>query len=216
MLRTVALSLTFGICVVLGAGSAAESRRVVQLESIAETLDPAALMPLLKRGVLSLVESRPGGRLKQATVIGLVQASPDRVWDVLTGYGYYTRFMPNLAELEVVARRGDDVVVAYELEVPGSNLEYSLRHHHHASHRRIDIELADDEGDLTRGAWRWELLELADGSQTLLVYTLYSDVRESSWFLRQALKSQPSLEHGLNVATGLVTVRAVQARAEAR
>jgi hypothetical protein len=28
------------------------------------------------------------------------------------------------------------------------------------------------------------------------------------------MKSQPSLEHGLNVATGLVTIRAIKKRAE--
>lgn len=213
-LRSLTVAAMFWTLVPSGSLLAAPKR--VDLDSIAERLDPNALLPLLQRGVLSLVESKADGRLKQATVIGLVKANPERVWEVLTGYEQFVRFMPNLAELEVISRRGDEVVVAYELEVPGSNLEYSLRHLHHASHRRIDIELADDEGDITTGAWRWELLPLAGGSQTLLVYTLYSDVRESSWFLRQALKSQPSIEHGLNVATGLVTVRAVQTRAEER
>ncbi len=180
--------------------------------------DPAALqamVPLLQRGEVSLVESWSNGRLRQVCVVGLVNAPPSVIWAVLTDYDNYKSIFKSLAELEVVKREGDDIVLAYELEVPGSNLEYHLRHHHVApSH--IDITLDDDEGDLQTGAWRWDLVPNAEGLKTILVYTLYTDVRETSWILRQVLKTSPSLEHGLNVATGLLTVQEVKKEAEKR
>lgn len=188
--------------------------RKVKLGPLATTTDLRPLLPILQRGEISLVESDRGGRLRQVTVIGLVESPPKRVWQVLTDYDHYLEFMPNLVEAEVIERKGVDTVIAYELEVPGSNMEYTLRHHH-VPKNRIEINLADDEGDITTGAWRWELIPHREGTQTMLLYTLYTDVGESSWVIRQALKSQPSIEHGLNVATGLMTLQAVAKRAGA-
>ncbi len=209
--RTLAVGLLTGL--VLLSSSVTAGRRIIKLGSIIGRVDINALVPLLQKGELSLVESFRSGRLKQVAVIGLVNAAPDKVWRVLTDYGRYMEFMPNLAEIEVVKREGDDIVLEYELEVPGSNIEYTLRHHH-VPKSRIDITLVGDEGDITSGAWRWELVPTAGGAKTILIYTLYTDVRETSWIIRQVLKSQPSMEHGLNVATGLITVQTVKKRAE--
>jgi len=192
---------------------AAARQREVKLDSIVNSIDLGMLEPLLKTGEISLVESYRSGRLRQVTIIGLINAAPDKVWQVLTDYNHYTRIFQSLANLEIVRQDGNDAVLAYELEVPGSNLEYTLVHHH-TPRRRIDIRLADDEGDIQTGAWLWELVSRAGGKQTIVVYTLYTDVRESSWVIRRVLKTSPSIEQGLNVAAGLVTVRAVKKRAE--
>jgi ribosome-associated toxin RatA of RatAB toxin-antitoxin module len=186
------------------------------------TIDPPitaaqlqALKPLLESGELSLVQSDSGGRLKQVCVAGLVEAPADIVWEVLTDYAAYTRIFKNLADLKVLKSEPQEAVLAYELEVPGSNLKYRLRHRY-LERRAIEITLADQQGDLKTGRWRWDLFPLPGGGETILTYTLYTDVRESSWILRQALKTTPSLEHGLNVATGMVTLQAVKREAEAR
>lgn len=185
----------------------------VKLGSLIGRVDFKSLVPLLEKGELSLVESYRSGRLRQVTVVALVKTTPDRVWSVLTDYEHYVDFMPNLDEIKVTKREGADVVIEYELEVPGPNMDYTLIHRH-VPKTRIDVILANDEGDIQTGAWRWELIPHQNGGQTILVYSLYTDVRESSWVLRQIMKSQPSLEHGLNVATGLVTIRAIKKRAE--
>jgi ribosome-associated toxin RatA of RatAB toxin-antitoxin module len=206
-------SLAFILLLVFFLPSANGAVKQVKLGSIVGRVDFKPLVPLLEKGELSLVESYRSGRLRQVTVVALVKASPDKVWSVLTDYRHYVEFMPNLDEIEITRREGADVVIDYELEVPGPNMDYTLIHHH-VPKTRIDITLADDEGDIQTGAWRWELIPHRNNSQTILVYSLYTDVRESSWVLRQIMKSQPSLEHGLNVATGLVTVRAIKKRAE--
>lgn len=205
--------LTAVLLLILFLPSAGGAVKQVKLGSIVGRVDFKPLVPLLQKGELSLVESYRSGRLRQVTVVALVKATPAKVWRVLTDYEHYVEFMPNLDEIEITKREGADVVIAYELEVPGPNMDYTLIHHH-VPKTRIDVTLADDEGDIQTGAWRWELIPHQNGSQTILVYSLYTDVRESSWVLRQIMKSQPSLEHGLNVATGLVTVRAIMKRAE--
>lgn len=189
--------------------------RPVQLESPVTDAQLAGLLPLLEKGEVSLLRSKEDGRLAQVTVIGLVRADRQHIWTALTDYSHYEQFMPNLEEARITKRQGRDVVIHYELEVPGVNLEYTLRHRHHPT-ERIDIWLEDAEGDIQTGAWRWELKPLPDRRGCLLLYHLYTDVKESSWLLEQAMESQPAMEHGLNVATGLVTLRAVKKRAEAK
>jgi ribosome-associated toxin RatA of RatAB toxin-antitoxin module len=204
------------LCATLAAlafSAPAQARKVV-LGDITKRVDLGSLVPLLKNGEVSLVESYANGELKEVTVFGLVNAPQAKVWAVLTDYGHYPEFMPNVASLEVVSKDGDDAVLAYELEVPGSNLSYRLRHHHLPAQFRLEVSLADDEGDIETGAWRWDLVPYAGGAQTIVVYTLYTDVRESSWIIRQVLKDQPSMEHGLNVSTGLISVGAIKKKAE--
>jgi ribosome-associated toxin RatA of RatAB toxin-antitoxin module len=207
--------LIFSLCLFVFSisTSAMGGKKEVKLTPIVGRLDLNPLVPMLNKGEVTLVESYRSGKLRQVTIVGLVKSSPTKVWDVLTDYEHYLKFMPSLVEVEIVKKQGADTIITYELEVPGVNMDYSLRHHH-LPKSRIDISLADDEGDITTGAWRWDLVPHENGNQTILIYSLYTDVRESSWFIRQALKSQPSMEHGLNIATGLVTLQAIKKRAE--
>jgi ribosome-associated toxin RatA of RatAB toxin-antitoxin module len=185
----------------------------VELTSIGELMDTNTLGPLLEKGELSMVTSREDGHLKQAIVIGLVKAPPEKVWGVVTDYEHYKDFMPNVKESKVLKREGDDVVVHYVIAVPGPNVHYTLRHHHVAP-GRIDISLEDDKGSIRTGGWRWEFLPVDNGAKTIMVYYLYTDVRETSWIVRYILKSSPYIEHGINVSAGLVTLAGLRARIE--
>jgi ribosome-associated toxin RatA of RatAB toxin-antitoxin module len=185
----------------------------VELEPLTGRMDIHKLVPFLSRGELSFVESRPSGKLKQITVVGLVRAKPSRVWEVLTDYEHYASFIPSVVECEVVKRQKNEVVVTFEIEVPGSNVEYTRRDRHFPPDR-IEMWVEDEEGDILTGGWRWELVPHAGGSQTILVLTAYYDVADTSWIVRQMMDSNPTTEHGLNVASGQVAVRAMKKRAE--
>lgn len=205
--------IIIGICMAfLLVGGSALAKNQVELASLPAKMDFAALGPLLEKGEMTLISSNPDGSFKQGTVICLVAASPGKTWAAVTDYEHYADFMPNVERIRILKREKDDAVLAYELDIPGPNFFYTLRHHH-VPPSRVDIWPEDDKGDIRTGSWRWELFPYA-GGRTVLVYHLYTDVRESSWILRQALKADPSMEHGLNVATGLVTVRAVKRWAE--
>ncbi|MBW1871779.1 MAG: SRPBCC family protein, partial [Deltaproteobacteria bacterium] len=161
------------------ATSAFGGKKEVKLTPIVGRLDLKPLVPMLNKGEVTLVESYRSGKLRQVTIVGLVKATPTKVWDVLTDYEHYLKFMPSLVEVEITKKQGADTIITYELEVPGVNMDYSLRHHN-LPKSRIDISLADDEGDITTGAWRWDLVPHENGTQTMLIYSLYTDVSESS------------------------------------
>jgi ribosome-associated toxin RatA of RatAB toxin-antitoxin module len=209
-------TIAMAVILIMGTATPVSSGNLPpKLTQTVDKSNAAALAPLLELGELSLVESHSNGHLKQATVIGLIKAPPARVWAVITDYKNYPKMIPSVAEIEVVSKKGDDVVLEMEIEVPGSNVEYK-RHDRLFPQRRIEMWPEDDEGDITRGRWRWDLVPHAAGTQTILIYTLYYDVGESSWILRQFLKETPTAEHGLNVATGQVSIRAFKQAAERR
>jgi ribosome-associated toxin RatA of RatAB toxin-antitoxin module len=184
----------------------------VQLAPLPEKLDVSAMAPMLDQGELIWVNSQKDGRFKQSSIMSLVNASVKKTWDAVTDYDHYNEFMPNAKKISVLSRQGGDSVISYTIDLPGPDFVYTLRHHH-TPYTKVDIWPENDKGDIKTGAWRWELFPLGE-NRTVLVYTLYTDIRESSWILNIALKSDPSMEHGINIATGLVTVKAIKRWAE--
>jgi ribosome-associated toxin RatA of RatAB toxin-antitoxin module len=174
-------------------------------------IDANALLPLLKRGELSLIESTASGGLKQVTMAVLISAPADKVFDTITDYPNFKKFMPNIVECEIVKSEGDTTEMDFEIDVPIKNLKYTLRHRH-VGKRSVEISLV--KGDIKTGSWRYDLQ--AVGDKTVMFYSLLTDVSETSWLVKQVLRSQPTMQHALNVATGIVIVKAVKKEAERR
>lgn len=194
------------------AGTASAKPRKIELAPLPEKLDVRAMAPLLEQGELIWVNSQKDGKFKQASIMAVVNAGVKKTWDTVTDYDHYNEFMPNAKKIVVLSREGNDTVLSYTIDLPGPDFVYTLRHHH-TPYTKVDLRPENDKGDIKTGAWRWELIPLSE-NKTVLVYTLYTDIRESSWVLKMALKSDPSMEHGINIATGLVTISAIKRRAE--
>jgi ribosome-associated toxin RatA of RatAB toxin-antitoxin module len=199
------------LCLAATAPASAKPRKI-ELAPLPEKLDVRAMAPMLEQGELIWVNSQKDGKFKQASIMAVVNAGVKKTWDTVTDYDHYNEFMPNAKKIVVLSREGNDAVLSYTIDLPGPDFEYTLRHHH-TPYTKVDIRPENDKGDIKTGAWRWELIPLTD-NRTVLVYTLYTDIRESSWVLKMALKSDPSMEHGINIATGLVTISAIKRRAE--
>jgi ribosome-associated toxin RatA of RatAB toxin-antitoxin module len=199
------------LCLAASAPLSAKPRKI-ELAPLPEKLDVRAMAPMLEQGELIWVNSQKDGKFKQASIMAIVNAGVKKTWDTVTDYDHYNEFMPNAKKIVVISREGNDAVLSYTIDLPGPDFEYTLRHHH-TPYTRVDIRPENDKGDIKTGAWRWELIPLSE-TRTVLVYTLYTDIRESSWVLKMALKSDPSMEHGINIATGLVTISAIKRRAE--
>jgi ribosome-associated toxin RatA of RatAB toxin-antitoxin module len=186
--------------------------RKIELAPLPDKLDVVAMAPMLTQGELIWVNSQEDGKLKQASIMSIVNAPVKKTWDAVTDYDHYNEFMPRAKKIIVLSREGGDAVLSYTIDLPGPDFVYTLRHHH-TPMTRVDIWPENDKGDIKTGAWRWELFPYSE-NKTILVYTFYTDIRESSWILKIALKSDPSMEHGINIATGLVTVNAIKRWAE--
>lgn len=209
LLLTALTAIILGLAVTVPASA---KPRKIELAPLPDKFDVCTMAPMLDQGELIWVNSQKDGQFKQASIMSIVNATVRKTWDAVTDYDHYNEFMPNAKKIVVLSRQSNDAILSYTIDLPGPDFIYTLRHHH-TPYTRVDIWPENDKGDIKTGAWRWELFPLGE-NRTVLVYTLYTDIRESSWILNIALKSDPSMEHGINIATGLVTINAIKRRAE--
>lgn len=174
-------------------------------------LAPETLEPLLGRGELSLVESATDGSLVQVTCMALVNAPALKTFETITDFSNYAVFVPHVVESRVLERNAEFTDVKFEIELPLSNIKYVMRYRFVGM---VSIEIAVVGGDIKTGVYRWDICPI--GEKTIAMYSLHTRVGESSWFLRKLLKSQPGLEHTINLATGNVLVKAVKKETERR
>ncbi|MFH2100406.1 MAG: SRPBCC family protein, partial [Pseudomonadota bacterium] len=186
----------------------------VEPESMGPKLDVAALMPLLSEGDLCMVTSKENGRLKQATAMTLINAPQALVWETVVNFAAYPEFMPTVDKAEIVERVDGEVVVDYRLEVPGPNIDFTVRHRF-IPQTQVDVWLENDDGPLKTGGWRFELLPV-DENRTLLIYDFYTDMSDTNWLVRILLKNHPVIESGINVGSALISVQSMKKRAESQ
>lgn len=205
-------ALAAAVLVFAAASTLQAAPRKIDLAPLPEKFDAAAMAPMLEQGEIIWVNSQKDGRFRQASIITIVNANTRKTWDAVTDYDHYNEILPRTNKTVVLSRQGNDAVLSYTIDLPGPDFVYTLRHHA-TPYTRVDIWPENDKGDIKTGAWRWEIFP-AGNNRTILVYTLYTDIRESSWVLKMALKADPAMDHGINIATGLVTVNAIKRRAE--
>lgn len=161
---------------------------------------------LLARGEVTLLETRPDGRLKQVTAIGRIKAPIDKVWAKLTDLGAYETWMPQVASSKVVSATSAEVVVDLSIAVVGPNVNF-----------REKLEL-DPATHTIRGTWvsgalsgsHWEWRLEARGEETMVWRTLYTNVVDTNWIVRQVEDANHTMEYGINVATGVVEMRGLK------
>lgn len=172
----------------------------------------AAVRKLIAFGPLAIIESNTDGTLKQCVLLADVAASKEQLAKIIHQPGRYPEFLPNIAEQKVVDAGGGKLKLAYELDVPLANLEGESLMEIEASG---DVEVVATGGDITRGRWRWELTALGP-DRSMPIHYAYSDVRETSFFVRKLIEKQPLFEHGIVVAASTVAIMGMKARAEGK
>ena len=140
------------------------------------------------KGVLIQSRLHPGSALKEFRAVGLIEATPDKVFAVLDDAASHIRFMPYVKEVRVLKREKDSTVVYQRLSLPlVSDRDYTIVSKHTASSEaggvvhRLEWEAANNLGppaqkgvvrvNLCHGGW---LLE-PNGAQTRATYTIYTD-----------------------------------------
>ena len=192
-----------GVLALLGLLPAAAQARM-KLRTL-DTATLKGLAPLAAKGELVLIEAGSGGRLTQVTWVAVAKATPNHVLDVIAVPEDYPKFVPNLVQVDVLQRDGKLTDVEWELEVPFVNLKGVNRVQ---DDRPKTVRYWPVRGDIRRGAWQWEAVDLGDGRSVVASY-VYQDVRDASWFLRKLIDARPTLEHAAVLATSLVMLKAV-------
>ena len=188
--------------------------RPAKLRSVAPLLRGGtgrAMRRLLKRGEVALTQSRKGGRLEQAIVVGVVDRPLAEVRRTVNDVEHYPQFMPSVEEVEIRMREGEHVKYNAHYDIPLFSMEVETELKP-ISERRMALRITG--GDLKRGRYGWEFLPLDGGKGTLAMFHGNADVRSQGFLMRSIVDQEPFLEHGLNVGIQLVAVRAVDQRTE--
>ncbi|MFZ5481785.1 MAG: SRPBCC family protein [Myxococcota bacterium] len=167
----------------------------------AETLEA-----MLAKGEVSLLETRPDGRLRQATAIGLVRAPVDAVWAKLVNVGDYENWLPQCADSTVVSTGTNTLVADFSIAVVGPNVNFR------------ESFVMDPDAKTIKGTWvsgalagsHWEWRLVASGSHTIVYRTLFTNVVDTNWLVKQVEDENHTLEYGINVATGMVEIRGLK------
>lgn len=120
----------------------------------------------------SVRRRRSNGRiLFEIRASGLVRATPQQTWAVLTDYGRLSEFVPDLLSSKLLSRCGDEAVI----EQQGSIGFIFTRRSIHlvvrvTEHPFSMLDVALVAGDMKHYASRWELAPLEQGAATRIVY----------------------------------------------
>lgn len=171
--------------------------------------DLGQMSKLLAYGPLALIESNDDGSLRQVAMLTWVDATKAKLGDIVRAPAKYPEFIPNLTKQKVTEESKNHLRLEYELEVPMVNIQG-------VSQMTIEpdgsVDVIAVGGDIKRGRWRWEFSE--QGKGTVPIHYAYSDVGETSWFVKKLIEKQPLFEHGIVVAASTVAMTAMKARAE--
>lgn len=157
---------------------------------------------LQKGDVLSeLVQTEGGDDKGRAMASGIIPASADRIWAVLTDWESYPGFMPNVEETKLRRREGDKAWIAQHLIVVWNDIRFSVVWDMTPRQGLARFSLDDHEpADIADTRGSWQLIPLEDGSQTLVRYESQTDVgRPVPAFILNALskRSLPRVMRGL-------------------
>jgi ribosome-associated toxin RatA of RatAB toxin-antitoxin module len=165
-----------------------------------------SLDALLAKGEVTLLETRPDGRLRQVTALALVHAPIDVVWKRLTDFAAYETWMPQVVDSTVVSTVADTVVVDFSVAVVGPNINF--RESHVLDPVAHTVSGTWVSGALQGSHWDWKLE--THGADTLVSRVLYLNVMDTNWIVRQVDDEHHTMDYGINVATGVVELRGLE------
>jgi ribosome-associated toxin RatA of RatAB toxin-antitoxin module len=178
-------------------------------------LDDATMKTLLSEGSLIIVRQNPDLTLINVTSGQLVDAPLDTVYSVLSDYDRYDKFMPQASAEKVIKTQGDDIVVTeqtIELKIwrlPSITTTSQIAHKHIPPDKQRFWHV---EGPLVGTYGGWDLVEIGD--QTMVFYTLYSNLTELKWGIGSIFESEPDFMAGINVTTAMMVTKAVKEECE--
>jgi len=212
-------TLALWFCAAAFAGSAPTPLVDAALAKPSEliALEPATMKSLLEQGSLLLVKQNADLSLHHVTAGQLVDAPLDAVWATITDLAGYSSFVPQTEGLKVLSRSDDNHLLVEQTlklkiwHLPSINIKNQLAHELQPPRR---IRFKHVSGDLP-GTWGgWDLVPI--GQQTMVFYTLYSNLTEVGWGLGAIFAAEPDYMAGINATTALTVARAIKQEAERR
>ncbi len=185
--------------------------------SLASAEDVSAALHRLGDADLVLMNAPAGARPVHVLLATRVSAPVDKVRQIVADPGAYAKAMPSFRRVEVVSRRErkpgvTDLEVAWELEVPISNLKGKLWLQ--PGPGGVDLTLV--EGDFSPGLFHLGVRKARSGAKEQSVLTIdgFANVRDANWATRQIVRHAPLAEPAITVAAVYVMLKSLAGLAE--
>lgn len=176
--------------------------------SRAKDLHVPSLYALTQRGEVALIETTPDGRCKQVVIFALMEAPPEKVWDVVMGVEAYPKFLKTIVSVDVTSRAKGITAFDWELDVPFFNLKGSRLQRGRRPHL---VQVRGHRGNLRGTRERWELYPVDGGKRTLAAMYRAIDIETGGLLLSTMVKLEPSMDQGAALSTGFVHMRELSA-----
>jgi ribosome-associated toxin RatA of RatAB toxin-antitoxin module len=181
----------------------------------ASKVDAATLARLAGTGQIVVVEEAPNGKLTLVTAGQKVNVPPEKVWALITDYGNYHKWMPQVDKVTTSGRKGNMVDVFFDLDfqfsVISKEVTYTMRH---IETPMTSIRWFLTKGDFSSSRGSWHLVPADGGKATLIFYSTYTDLMSMGWIVASLLKEQPSMEMAIQASTAVMVVKAVKEAVE--
>lgn len=166
------------------------------------------MTPLLERGPMVLVEEGPGGKFAQSSAIVVIDAEPEKVWEIIKAQQKFKEFTPKILVSEMKPS-GADFEVHLVIDVPGPDTDYCVRYSIDEATRTMTGNWA--KGDLKASRWLWKV-EPVPGGKTLLTHTIA--LKNFSGVAQSLEDENQTITVGVNVSSVLAATKAIKKRAE--
>jgi ribosome-associated toxin RatA of RatAB toxin-antitoxin module len=151
--------------------------------------------------------------LKQVTVVGRINGTQEKLFNAIRKVEDYPSFDSSSRKIKIIRRDNANrfkfwsereiSVVHFQIVAGMVCTPYSLIHQTPLS------------GDIHTADWIWELTPINE-TQTALTYIFYADYRDTSRLLKLLVESEPTLEHGINMTSGLIMVNTMKEHIEGK
>jgi uncharacterized protein YndB with AHSA1/START domain len=220
-IKTAAAVLAAAVAIFSAAGA-------IAADPIWKQLDAAQLEKLLDGGRVGFVDraQRPGKELAVSGVI--VNATPDKVWNILADFESYPKMINQITRVKVIEKKSDFAVVQFYMFLiklgPVKIQSDYIQKWKYEKPKKITIVSLDEKNVKKKkynetadpaDAIVWELVPTADGKRTMLFHTTISDIAESGVVGKYLVERQPTIQIGFDLANALIQTEAVKTRAAA-
>ena len=180
-----------------------------------ENLDTNTLKLMAQHGQLIHL-AYDGEDLTYRTVIMLVDAPLDVVWNVITDIENYGEFIPEMLAPKIISKKNDEVIAEHIVQVKiilgvSASEKYTTRY----VFKKPRVYMSDPKKPKVEPGY-WEVKPVDGGSKTLLLYTDPApNLAEMGTMVKTVVRVKPELGLALQVSPVSILVKAIKTRSEA-
>ncbi len=132
-----------------------------------------------------------GHRVGRGVAYIVIDAPPERIWDVILDYDHYAEFYPNVHSAKITKKEGNHIYVHFVLNVLGVlKVKYNVDHTFHKEANRLTWKMDQTKkNDFKETIGFWQIWQRPDG-KSLVCYSVY--VETGRWipgFVQKAVDS---------------------------